>query len=286
MMDQQLKEITDGLSKNWEVEESHEPFYSGGQVQIGASISLPVPSGKSSSTTISDESNLVVCMNDENIKILDWSTGGKKYSHSLLNDEDENRELVHNFCLHPNGAELVIATSTGLLRHYRATISGGITVEGNGGGSSQEESQTPRLQWEQVRAIKAHTMPIQSMSYDPSGTLLATGSADRSVKVWDVERGYCTHSFRGHTDMIQMVQFEDPRTGDEIDASLGVEGVLSQGLRLFSTAMDCTVRVYDLNESKCVATHSDHLSVCTALSTAARSKNPYLLATAGRDKVR
>ena len=31
------------------------------------------------------------------------------------------------------------------------------------------------------------------------GTLVVTGSSDRSVKVWDIARGYCTHSFKDHT---------------------------------------------------------------------------------------
>jgi WD40 repeat protein len=36
------------------------------------------------------------------------------------------------------------------------------------------------------------------MAVDGSGGLLATAGADKSAKVWDVEGGFCTHSFTGH----------------------------------------------------------------------------------------
>ncbi len=37
------------------------------------------------------------------------------------------------------------------------------------------------------------------MAVDTSGGLLASASADRSVRVWDTDGGFCTHVFTGHT---------------------------------------------------------------------------------------
>lgn len=45
------------------------------------------------------------------------------------------------------------------------------------------------------------------MSVDASGGLLATASADRRVLVWDIEGGFCTHAFKGHTGAVSCVQF-------------------------------------------------------------------------------
>ena len=45
------------------------------------------------------------------------------------------------------------------------------------------------------------------MAVDASGGLLATASADRSVKVWDLQGGFCTHHFTGHRGVVLRVIF-------------------------------------------------------------------------------
>ena len=47
-----------------------------------------------------------------------------------------------------------------------------------------------------------HTAPVICMIVDDENTLLATASADRTVRVWDIEGGYCTHSLKGHSGMV------------------------------------------------------------------------------------
>lgn len=46
--------------------------------------------------------------------------------------------------------------------------------------------------------MQGHRGPVAHISLDSSQTLMATASVDKSVKVWDIEGGYCTHSFSGH----------------------------------------------------------------------------------------
>jgi WD40 repeat protein len=60
---------------------------------------------------------------------------------------------------------------------------------------------------ENVSSVKGHTAPVLSMDHtgndtsassaagpDPAaGRFLATGGADRIVRVWEYEKGYCTH---------------------------------------------------------------------------------------------
>ena len=158
-------------------------------------------------------------------------------------ESEEERPSVSCFALHPNGKEIVVATSKFALCHY-----------------TLEEKTL-------IRTIKAHRMPILCLDYDTTGTLVATGSADRSVRVWDIEKGFCTHSFTNvHTDIVKTVYFHpDP-----------------QRLELFSTSDDNSIAMYDLRDQKCVAQFKDHFSLPTQL---ALSADGYLLVSCGRDKV-
>lgn len=47
-------------------------------------------------------------------------------------------------------------------------------------------------------SYRGHRAPVADMAVDVSGGLLATGSADRTVRIWDVDGGFCTHAFAGH----------------------------------------------------------------------------------------
>ncbi|KAJ1366907.1 hypothetical protein KIN20_027703, partial [Parelaphostrongylus tenuis] len=42
-----------------------------------------------------------------------------------------------------------------------------------------------------------HTAPILSMSLSADGSLLATGSADHNVKIWDLVQQQCTNTLKG-----------------------------------------------------------------------------------------
>jgi U3 small nucleolar RNA-associated protein 13 len=77
---------------------------------------------------------------------------------------------------------------------------------------------------------KAHDAPVIVMTIDPTSTLVATGSADASIKVWDIDKGYCTHNLRGHGGVISAVKFHR----------------FNNKWYLASGADDCTVRVWDL----------------------------------------
>jgi WD40 repeat protein len=290
---QDLKETLDGLSKVWKVCDSHVPFYSGGHVEV---VLAPSVTSASSDVDANTPTNfdVLACMFEDNIKLMNWTTG--RHEITLLPEGEDNdaHEKVSTFCMHPSGMELVLANPAGLLRHYscrQAKVADAVTneqVKETTSRTNASEIKPSKTKWEFVRAIKAHTMPVLTMSYDPTGTLVATGSADRLVKVWDVARGHCTHVFRGHTDVIHLVQFHVPASFYQpMHNDRGMHNMSSLGsnLKLYTSSHDHTVKMFDLNDSQCIATHKQHMSVPTAVATASASGDEYLLASVGRDKV-
>jgi WD40 repeat protein len=82
-------------------------------------------------------------------------------------------------------------------RLYQRCIRGWGQCASNIKGSNRAEDRT------NVRPC----MPVLAMAVDPTGSLLCTSSADRTARVWDVAKGFCTHAFRGHAAMVTCVRF-------------------------------------------------------------------------------
>lgn len=48
---------------------------------------------------------------------------------------------------------------------------------------------------------------VKSLAFHPSGNFLLSGSADSTVKVWDVQEGHLFYTLRGHTGSVNCVAF-------------------------------------------------------------------------------
>jgi U3 small nucleolar RNA-associated protein 13 len=104
------------------------------------------------------------------------------------------------------------------------------------------------------------------MAADPTSTLVATGSADSTIRVWDLERGYCTHSLKGHGGLITALKFHPNPSY----------------IQLVSGSDDTKIRVWDLHSKKCVHLLDEHASVVRGLDF---SKDGRILVSGGRDQV-
>ncbi|GAA5880440.1 hypothetical protein JCM3774_005192 [Rhodotorula dairenensis] len=79
------------------------------------------------------------------------------------------------------------------------------------------------------------------------GAVLVSGGCDRTVRVWDVETGYCIHVLTGHTSTVRCLRVLDARP-------LAVSG-----------SRDGTVRVWDIDRGRAVHVLNGHTSSVRAI---------------------
>ena len=135
-----------------------------------------------------------------------------------------------------------------------------------------------------VRVIsKSHEAPVHVCLIDPSSTLLASGSADGVVKVWDLQRGYVTHMFKGHGGVVSALAFNHPRE------TAPAKSNSNDAFQLITASADNRLRIFDLTATasrsagaKAQAILEGHVSVPRGLDV---SPDGRWLISGGRDSV-
>ncbi|KRX78541.1 Transcription initiation factor TFIID subunit 5 [Trichinella sp. T6] len=81
-----------------------------------------------------------------------------------------------------------------------------------------------------VRAFIGHLSTVNCVAFHPNSNYVATGSNDRTVRLWDLLDGKCVRLFTGHQDAIQSLYFSD-------DGHILASGGLSGQVMLWDVAM-------------------------------------------------
>ena len=146
------------------------------------------------------------------------------------------------------------------------------------------------------RTLKPHNSPVITTTIDDSDTLLATGCADGTVKVWDLDGGFATHTFHGHGGVISAAKFfevgsSSASTETQLSRKRSQDGKRKAGfqdageagrrLYLASGSEDGKIRIWDLQKRKPAALLDSHVSVVRGLDYS-QEQNTFL--SCSRDK--
>lgn len=169
-----------------------------------------------------------------------------------------------SLCISPSSTHLLVFTSSNSLRIYDLSAT-----------SEVRRNSVPAIR----HIARAHDAPVHVSTVDPSSSYVASGSADGVVKVWDLQRGYVTHVFKGHGGVVSALAFYH-RPGREI-------GEIAT-FRLFTGSVDNRIRVFDLaaprgpHGSKPNIVLEGHVSVPRGIAVSGDGK---WLVSGGRDAV-
>ncbi|KAL4860467.1 hypothetical protein BDV12DRAFT_205020 [Aspergillus spectabilis] len=167
----------------------------------------------------------------------------------------KNRQIADEAPLQIYCAGLVFAPQTARVRtEFNADFPGWIC-------------QLPKVneKWSaELQALEGHSGSVYSVAFSPNSRLLASGSGDETVRLWDTVTGNLQQILEGHSGSVDSVAFSP------------------DGLLLASGSGDETVRLWDTATGNLQHVLNSHTG---SVYSVAFSPNSRLLATGSHDKI-
>ncbi|QJB44955.1 nSTAND1 domain-containing NTPase [Dolichospermum flos-aquae] len=114
-----------------------------------------------------------------------------------------------------------------------------------------------------VNTLKGHESEVYSVGFSPDGKQLASGSFDKTIKIWDVTTGKVLNTLKGHESLVNSVEFSP------------------DGQQLASGSRDKTIKIWDVTTGKVLNTLKGHESLVNSVEF---SPDGQQLASGSRDK--
>jgi U3 small nucleolar RNA-associated protein 13 len=95
---------------------------------------------------------------------------------------------------------------------------------------------------------KGHKRGVWTVRFSKAERVLATGSGDKTIRLWNLDDFSCVKTFEGHTNSVLRVDF------------------LNAGMQMVSTASDGLVKVWNVRDEECVTTLDGHEDKIWALA--------------------
>ena len=171
-----------------------------------------------------------LALRDQKITIFDMEKS------KLISTLSQENEEILCFAVSPNQQLLAISNKSYMIRVFALP-------------TSDIDNLPIEAAFEQLKSFKTTGQMVLELAFDPSSKFLAAGTADSSIKVYDVAKGFQTHNFTGgHRGIITNLTFFPE----------------SDTLLLISSAEDCQIKVWDLIMRAEVAHLKGHNALVTS----------------------
>ncbi|NJK38634.1 MAG: protein kinase [Oscillatoriales cyanobacterium RM2_1_1] len=133
----------------------------------------------------------------------------------------------------------------------------------------QPPVQSP-VPWTLIKCLKGHMASVETMAIGPGGYLLASGSRDQTIHLWNLKTGQLLHRFLGHHNTVKSVT------------------ISPDGRRLVSGSLDRTILAWNLNFRRMADQFFSHSGSpyshrCGAIYAVAYSPDGKLVASGSAD---
>lgn len=173
---------------------------------------------------------------DRTIKMWDLSSIPTRFDNSnqnilrckSLTTHKAHEKDINSLDVSPNDRLLVSGSQDRTAKIFEITYS-----TGAGENSARGELHL-------IGTCKGHKRGVWTVRFSKTERILATGSGDKTVKLWSLDDCTCLKTFEGHTNSVLRVDF------------------LNMGMQLVSAASDGLVKLWNIREESCVATLDNH----------------------------
>ncbi len=111
--------------------------------------------------------------------------------------------------------------------------------------SSTPEPEKKAARWQCIHTIAGHLDTVTTVAFSPIPSILATGSADNTVKIWQSDTGKLIRTLLGHSDTVNCIAFS-PSSGAETPPLIA------------SGSGDKTIKIWQLDTGKLIHTLTGH----------------------------
>jgi WD40 repeat protein len=95
-----------------------------------------------------------------------------------------------------------------------------------------------------LATLRDHTNGVRSIALSPNGRILASGSDNQTIRLWDIQDGTCQKVLQGHTSRVCAIQFSPI----EVNPSPGASTLLVSG------SQDETIKLWNPTTGECLKT--------------------------------